>query len=114
MPDDDQLQQLADRIRAALPATYAPDGPYGGMSQATLMLFFDLAEAIKADPAAAALVAAAEPWQRDRFAHLAVTAWSLGYPPIREAIHLAHDAGSYLRPAPTRVQAGFATRSMTG
>ncbi len=104
MPD--QLQQHADRIHAQLPA----DGSY---NQHTLVLVHELDDAILADPAAAALVAGAQPWQQRRFAELAVTCWRLGYPPIRDAIRRAHQAGYYLRAAPTRVQAGFATRSMT-
>lgn len=74
MPEaDDQLQQLADRIRAELPATR---GPGGHWTDATMALYAEFTRAVEADG------------HPRRLAALAVTRWIVTGEPIRDCIDL--------------------------
>ena len=90
MPD--QLQQLADRVRADLAGTRTPQGRW---SSATLMLLEYLCGAV-----------AAEGHPR-RLAEAAVTGWLLTGEPIRGCIASEVELGFWKLPRPQQGQQGF-------
>lgn len=88
----DQLQQLADRIRADLAGTRTSEGHW---SPATLMLLDELTGAV-----------AAEGHPR-RLAEYAVTGWILTMDPIRDCIASAAALGYWRTERPQQGLQGF-------